>query len=156
MWILICVLAALRVYSPGPGLLQRVVPSNMEISSPLTLFNCALPPGTVVATQSYSLHRNPAIFPNPNAFVPDRWLVADAAELSAMNQHMMAFGGGLRVCGGQNFAQQAIRTMLVAMVRNFTIASPPETNAWTMEMVDGVVAFPRGMRCKLTFHPRRY
>ena len=115
------------------------MPNSEEVSSPLTLFNCALPPGTVVATQSYSLHRNETIFPNPDAFVPDRWLTADDAELAAMNQHMMAFGGGLRVCGGQNLAQLSIRMTIAAVVRNFVIVAPPETNARSMEMVDGVV-----------------
>ncbi|KAI0034864.1 cytochrome P450 [Vararia minispora EC-137] len=143
-----------RVYSPGPGLLQRVVPDSKNAPEPFNLLGYTLPSGTIVATQSYSMHRDPTVFPRPYDFRPERWLEADESGLASMNQHMMAFGGGLRVCGGQHFAQQTIRATIAAIVRNFHIVSPSETNAWTMEMVDGVVAFPRGRKCRLAFHPR--
>jgi cytochrome P450 len=50
----------LRMYGPIPGALQRVAPqAGLHVSGHF------IPPGTIVCTQSYSMHRNPAIFSDP-------------------------------------------------------------------------------------------
>ncbi|KZP06691.1 cytochrome P450, partial [Athelia psychrophila] len=33
-----------------------------------------IPEGTQITVHTYSLHRNPAHFSSPNAFLPERWL----------------------------------------------------------------------------------
>lgn len=38
----------------------------------------ALPPGTIVATQAWSMHRNAEIFADPESFLPERWLPASS------------------------------------------------------------------------------
>jgi cytochrome P450 len=40
----------------------------------------ALPPGTIVATQAWSMHRDPEIFPSPETFLPERWLSVDDSD----------------------------------------------------------------------------
>jgi cytochrome P450 len=40
----------------------------------------ALPPGTIVATQAWSMHRDPEIFPSPETFLPERWLPVDDSD----------------------------------------------------------------------------
>ena len=40
----------------------------------------ALPPGTVVGTQAWSMHRNADVFPRPDTFLPERWLAVDGSE----------------------------------------------------------------------------
>ena len=57
-----------------------------------------------------------------------------------MSQHMMPFGTGTRVCGGQNLAQIVMRMVVAAVVRNFDIVAPSETNERTMEMKDSFVS----------------
>ncbi|KZP32061.1 hypothetical protein FIBSPDRAFT_775511 [Athelia psychrophila] len=56
---------------------ERVIPSSTSKSvSPAslsTLWACALPPSTVVATQAWSMHRGPAVFPLP--LIPPRPVV---------------------------------------------------------------------------------
>ena len=99
----------------------------------------ALPPGTVIATQSWSMHRDPAIFPSPNSFIPERWLQGpDATE--KMAQYLMPFGTGSRQCGGMNLAYMMLRITLAALVRNFNITAPPETNEKSMEIKDAFVS----------------
>lgn len=54
----------LRIYNPAPSGLPRVVPSGgKEISGYL------VPGGSIVTTQSYSLHRLPSAWPNPDKCV---------------------------------------------------------------------------------------
>ena len=48
----------MRVYGPVPALLERVVPSTTasKIDDSFDMMGYALPPGTVVATQAWSMH----------------------------------------------------------------------------------------------------
>jgi cytochrome P450 len=119
------------------------------------------------------MHRDPSVFPSPETFLPERWLECSQAELNNMNQHMMPFGTGSRVCGGQNLAQVVLRIAIAAIVKNFTIAAPAETNERSMEIKDSFVScyhsstrsigfeqlvkviFPAAMECKLIFLPRQ-
>lgn len=56
-----------------------------------------------------------------------------------MAQHMMPFGTGTRICGGQNFALAMMRIVIAAVVRNLDVVAPPETNERSMEMKDSFV-----------------
>lgn len=145
------VATGLRVYSAAPSLLERVVPTSVSKSGPgnevFDLMGFALPPGTVVATQAWTMHRNPAVFPSPDTFLPDRWLCSDEPgseeSLIAMHQHFMPFGTGSRVCGGQNVAQSMLKVVVAAVARNFNIVAPPETNEKSMEIKDSFVSTSR-------------
>jgi cytochrome P450 len=137
----------LRLYGAAPSLLERVVPgfsAKTDIPEAFDLMGYALPPGTTVATQAWSVHRNPAVFPSPETFLPERWLETgdNKEQLEAMNRHMMPFGTGSRVCGGQNLAQMALRIAVAAISRNFDLFSPLETTEKSMEMRDSFVCYP--------------
>lgn len=104
------------------------------------LMGYALPPGTVVSTQAWSMHRDQSVFPSPDTFLPERWLESSLDDLVNMNQHMMPFGTGTRVCGGQNLAQVMLRVAIAAVIKNFNIAAPAETNERSMEIKDSFVS----------------
>lgn len=78
---------ALRLYASAPAGLPRVVPPGGA-----TLAGYALPGGTVVSTQAYSMHRIEGIFPDPERFDPSRWEVAT----KEMRDASMPWGGGSR------------------------------------------------------------
>ncbi|GAW10238.1 cytochrome p450 [Lentinula edodes] len=129
----------LRIYSAAPSPLERVVPqSSTKSSEGFDLMGFELPPGTVVATQAWSMHHQPG----------------SAERLARMQQNMMPFGTGSRVCGGQNLAQIMLKVMVAAMARNFDVVAPAETNEKSMDIKDSFVIFPSAMECKLIFNPR--
>lgn len=78
---------ALRLYASAPAGLPRVVPPGGA-----TLAGYALPGGTVVSTQAYSMHRIEAIFPDPERFDPSRW----EGATKEMRDASMPWGGGSR------------------------------------------------------------
>ncbi|KAF5358595.1 hypothetical protein D9758_007733 [Tetrapyrgos nigripes] len=153
----------LRVYSAVPSPLERVVPSSPSktgtANEAFDLMGFELPPGTIVATQAWSMHRNASIFPSPETFLPERWLDSEKAgsseRLARMNQYLMPFGTGSRVCGGQNLAQMMMRIVIAFVVRNFDVVAADETNEKSMEIKDSFVIFPSAMECKLMFSPRK-
>ncbi|GKT52156.1 cytochrome P450 monooxygenase azaI [Colletotrichum spaethianum] len=78
---------SLRLYSALPGGLPRLVPPEGA-----ELAGYFVPGRSVVATQAYSLHRNPDAFPDPYRFNPERW--ENTTQL--MKDCSMPFGGGAR------------------------------------------------------------
>lgn len=135
--------------------MERVVPASTNtINDNFDLLGYGLPPGTIVGTQSWSSHRDGVVFPSPDTFLPDRWLETrtDSSQLSLMHQHLMPFGAGSRLCGGQNLAHLVIRVVIAAVVRNFDIVSPPETNDTSMSTKDAFVGRPYTNRIVISLY----
>jgi len=153
----------LRVYGAAPSLLERVVPSTTPsgLDDSFDLMGYAVPPGTIVSTQAWSMHRDASVFPSPETFLPERWLAVEGVEgeedrLAMMTQHMMPFGVGSRICGGQNLAQLVMRMAVAAVARNLNVAADvAQTNERSMEMRDAFVLFPAAKECKLIFNARK-
>ncbi|OQD73544.1 hypothetical protein PENDEC_c014G02714 [Penicillium decumbens] len=61
-----------------------------------------IPKGTPFSMTTYYMHMDPAVFPDPDTFNPDRWLGADPNGL--MYKYLLPFGKGSRACAGQKIA----------------------------------------------------
>jgi cytochrome P450 len=95
------------MYCSAPSILERVVP-DFSNSPPkaytasddlgtFELMGYSIPPGTIVGTQAWSMHRNARIFPSPETFLPERWIAREDSEgemerLREMDRNMMPFG----------------------------------------------------------------
>ncbi|KAL9586166.1 MAG: hypothetical protein Q9212_001087 [Teloschistes hypoglaucus] len=85
---------SLRLSSPVPGILPRVVPA-----SGLTWAGYYLPPDTPVSIAIRTVHDNPKLFPEPEKFIPERWI-----ETEDLDHWLVVFGKGSRSCIGLNVA----------------------------------------------------
>ncbi|KAJ3809623.1 cytochrome P450 [Lentinula aff. lateritia] len=139
----------LRLHGPIPTFLERLAPKG----GPLDLLWYQLPAGTVIDTQSWSMHRNRGIFRDPEEFDVFRWLDSDQPQ-DAMLQAWAPYGLGTRICIGQHLARGAIKTVLAALLRNFDVLPFPETNDESMEIMELFSMFPAGLSCKLNFRSR--
>ncbi|KAF7322331.1 Cytochrome P450 [Mycena chlorophos] len=139
----------MRIYGTVPSFLERVVPSG----APFAPHGYTIPPGTIVGFQSYSMHRDPAIFPDPEAFNPDRWL--DEADRERLLKNWMPFGHGPRMCAGYVLGHTVLRITVANVVRNFDITLDPATTKGSMRMMHGFAAFPAAGECKLFYTPRK-
>lgn len=99
---------ALRLYPPLWVLRRRAV-EDTELGGHL------VPAGATVLISPYALHRDPAVFPGPDEFDPDRWL-PERAE-SVPQGGWIPFGAGTRKCVGDVFATVEA-TITVAMIAN--------------------------------------
>lgn len=57
-----------------------------------------------------------------------------------MNHHLMPFGYGARVCGGQGMALIMLKLSIASIIRNFEVSAPAETNAVSMAIKDSFVS----------------
>ena len=92
----------LRLYAAIPGPQPRQTPAT-----PVSIAGSPpLPGGVRVAAQAYSLHRNAEVFPDPEAWRPERWTESSKEQKEEMGRWFWAFGSGGRMCVGSNFAIQ--------------------------------------------------
>ena len=89
------VMEGLRCFPPIPMSLPRYVPPGGRHIDGLFV-----PEGTIVSCQAYSVHRiDEAVFPDPDAFKPDRWL--DEKGDAERRRLFFAFANGGRGCIGK-------------------------------------------------------
>jgi cytochrome P450 len=108
---------------------------------------------TVVSSSTLALHRSPAVFEDPLAYDPGRWLQASPEQLRAMEAHHIPFGYGARLCLGQSFANAEIKLFVACLVLKFKIREDrtSATNAASMAQLGTQNALPRGLRCDISF-----
>jgi cytochrome P450 len=90
---------------PVIGLVRRRLTEAMEIGGHL------LPAGVSVAPCIYLVHRRPDIYPEPERFLPERFLDSPPGTYT-----WIPFGGGVRRCVGAAFAEFEMRTVLRTIV----------------------------------------
>jgi cytochrome P450 family 135 len=83
-----------------------------RLTQPVEIGGYELPAGVSVAPSIYLVHRNPEIYPNPNAFEPERFLDNPPGTYT-----WIPFGGGVRRCLGAAFAQFEMAVVLRELVR---------------------------------------
>ena len=93
------VLETLRRYPAVPGAQPRVSRGQTSIGRFVDI-----PPGIRVSAQAYSLHRNENAFPDPESWIPMRWLDCDKELRENMMRWFWPFGSGGRMCIGNHFA----------------------------------------------------
>ncbi len=100
----------LRLYPPVPMMVR-------ETARPEIFRDRAVKPGAQVVLSPWHLHRHDRIWPNPDAFDPDRW--ATEANRACARDAYMPFSSGTRVCPGAGFAMVEGPLLLAQLTRAF-------------------------------------
>lgn len=104
----------LRLYAPLPASEPRCSPKDTTID------DYAIPAGTTVSISPYSLHRNAAVFSDPLAFNPERWLASDSTQqLAEQRKWWWAFSSGGRMCIGSNLGTAEIVALAATVYRRY-------------------------------------
>jgi len=75
-----------------------------------------LPSGAEIVILISVLHRDPALFPEPDRFNPDRFLIPGPRS------SFLPFGGGPRICIGEDFARNEAVIMLALIGSGFRLS----------------------------------
>lgn len=105
----------LRLYPPG-WLVGRRAVRDTRIES------VRIPAGSQVLLNFYALQRDPAAFPDPDAFDPDRWKSLDPAVAA---EHYLPFGSGPRGCPGEWYGMAEIFCVLCAVLARYRLEPVP-------------------------------
>ena len=107
----------LRLYPPAWLLTPRQTRVELELGGH------RLPAGSVLLISPYVIHHNPAYFPEPDRFDPERF--APEREKSIPKYAYIPFGAGAHVCIGSTFALMEARLLLAAIAQQCTLALAP-------------------------------
>jgi cytochrome P450 len=87
-----------------------------KLTEPVEIGGYELPAGVSVAPCVYLAHRNPEVYPEPDRFLPERFLDNPPGTYT-----WIPFGGGVRRCLGAAFAQFEMAVVLRELVRRHEI-----------------------------------
>jgi cytochrome P450 family 135 len=83
-----------------------------RLTEPVEIGGYELPAGVTVVPNVYLVHRNPEIYPEPDRFLPERFLGTSPGTYT-----WIPFGGGVRRCLGAAFAQFEMAVVLSELVK---------------------------------------
>lgn len=107
---------AVRRYPPGPY-------SARELPEDLVIGDHLVPAGTTLMYPIWAIHLNPAQWPDPEWFDPDRF--TPAASEGRSKFAFIPFGFGPRSCEGSALAMVEIKLMLAVLVKRFDFTPVP-------------------------------
>ncbi|MBF6619148.1 MAG: cytochrome P450 [Patulibacter sp.] len=87
-----------------------------EIQEDVEIAGHRIPKGARVVPCIHLVHRRPEIYPDPDAFKPERWL-----DQTPGTYTWIPFGGGVRRCLGASFALFEMKTILGEIVRSMDL-----------------------------------
>lgn len=87
-----------------------------RLTEPVEIAGYELPAGVSVTPSVYLVHRNPEIYPEPDRFLPERFLDNPPGTYT-----WIPFGGGVRRCLGASFAQFEMAVVLKELVKRHQI-----------------------------------
>ncbi len=99
-------LESLRLYPPA-------VISARYVAESFTFAGHAIPAGAMLIYSPYVTHRSPAVYADPRAFRPERWL-GDAPRRSGAE--FLPFGGGIHRCVGSMMATTELTVILARLL----------------------------------------
>ncbi|KAA8647973.1 hypothetical protein EYZ11_005654 [Aspergillus tanneri] len=125
-----CVNEAIRLHPPFCLPFERVVPVEG-----ITIAGRFFPGGTVIGMNPWVVNRHrPTFGEDADCWRPDRWL-GDKERYRIMEQSILTFGAGRRVCLGKNVAMLELKKLTAALILNYevTILDPAQyqvENRW--------------------------
>lgn len=121
----------LRIRPPLP------VAAGRTLDEPFAIGSHTVPAGTPILIDCWGLHHDPARYPDPERFDPDRFLVDGAESYS-----WLPFGGGHRRCIGAALAELEIKIALATILRSVSIE--PAEHELPPRARRGIVVVPHG------------
>ena len=111
---------ARRGAAPLPAGLDRAAPRRPRLRVRRTT---AVARGAYVNYCSWASHRIPEVFPDPEAFIPERFTRERKAALP--RGAYVPFGGGRRICIGKRFGQTEVKLVATMLLQRLRLDAMP-------------------------------
>lgn len=131
---------AMRLYPPSTSLFNRVALRDVVIDG------TPVRKGTLAVVPIWHLHRDPRNFPEPERFLPERFL-PDATPIP--RGAYLPFGAGPHFCLGQHFATVEMALVAAHLIEGFEVALA-EADALPEPVVDLALKPQQPLRLRFT------
>ncbi|XP_041946363.1 25-hydroxyvitamin D-1 alpha hydroxylase, mitochondrial [Alosa sapidissima] len=108
--------------------LYPVIPANARVITgrDIKVGGYLIPKNTLITLCHFATSRDPAQFPDPDSFVPQRWLTRDEGHHPYAS---VPFGVGKRSCIGRRIAELELYLAIARIVTHFDVKPDPEGGA---------------------------
>ncbi|XP_078685991.1 cytochrome P450 2U1-like isoform X1 [Branchiostoma floridae x Branchiostoma belcheri] len=130
-----CLLEVMRIRPVGPLAVPHAPTETVKVRE------YDIPKGTQVLPNLYSLHMDPAYWPDPDRFDPGRFLDAEGNVVNKP-ESFMPFSGGRRVCLGEQLARMELFLFFSTLLQSFTFRTPEGAPPPTTDGVFGLTLTP--------------
>ena len=113
----------MRVFKESLRMYPPVYAYGRQALTDVTIGGYEVPAGTAVLASAYGLHHNPAVYPNPERFDPDRF--TPEAEAARHRSAYIPFGNGPRICIGNHFGLLEGQLVLAALSHRVRFEAQP-------------------------------
>jgi cytochrome P450 len=121
---------SLRLYPPAFAI-------GREVDKAFEVGGYELPKGAQLTVSPFVVQRDPRFFPEPERFLPERWLTPREPALPRFAY--FPFGGGPRVCIGNHFAMMEATLVLATMLQQLELTVVP---GYRLELAPSVTLRP--------------
>lgn len=97
-----------------------------EAIEPAEVGGYPVPVGTTLMMPQWAVHRDPRWFDDPETFRPERW--SEANRESIHRYAYFPFGGGPRICIGNNFALMEASLLLASIAGRYRLELAPDAD----------------------------
>lgn len=144
----------LRLHPPAPMLLPHYSTADAVVGG------YRVPAGTTVLVNAWGLARDPAFWPHPHQFLPDRFLDGGTHAHVHMTGHhfqLLPFGAGKRVCPGIALGLAMVHRTLATLLHAFAWSLPPDVQRpQDLDMSEhSGLALTKAVSLNLVPHPKQ-
>ncbi|XP_066305363.1 cytochrome P450 2U1-like [Branchiostoma lanceolatum] len=112
-----CLLEVMRIRPLLPVALPHATTQDVKVR------DYDIPKGTQVLVNLYSIHKDPAYWPDPDRFDPERFLDAERNVINKP-ESFLPFSAGRRVCPGEQLAGMELFLFFSTLLQSFTLSTP--------------------------------
>lgn len=111
---------AMRLHPSVGQLLGRSVPAGGA-----TICGYYIKAGAEIGMSPWVLHRDSAVFPDPDSFRPERWILGEskttADDLRRMTRSFFSFGHGTHTCSGKHISIMEITKLIPTLLLKYEL-----------------------------------
>ncbi|KAI0763838.1 CyP450 monooxygenase [Trametes elegans] len=114
-----------------------------------------IPKGTILFPNLWAFSRDPDVYPNPEAFNPERFLKHGQLDPDVRDPYTFIFGYGRRICPGRYLADSSLFLTCACILHAFNIAPPLDENGRPVKLeakmtTNTIISHPKPFQCVIT------
>ncbi|KAI0712385.1 cytochrome P450 [Earliella scabrosa] len=110
-----------------------------------------IPNGTMIVANAWSILHDPGLYPEPDKFIPERFLKDGHLNPDIRDPGSIAFGFGRRTCPGRFLADGSVFLFMASILHTFDLSPPLDEYGKPVHLElrgrDGLTSFIEDNRC---------
>ncbi|KAI0066626.1 cytochrome P450 [Artomyces pyxidatus] len=111
-----------------------------------------IPKGTIVVPNAWAIMHDPTVYPDPDAFKPERFLTEDG-QVKDDPASSIAFGFGKRICPGRHIADSTVFIVAALVLSTFSVGKAKDLHGNEIPVecayTGGIISDPKEFKCAI-------